>query len=67
MRINCIAGIDFLEPGYKKIRIAPRPYGNPTEAGRTYRCGYGEIENSWKLVENGDFSRGHDQKPSEGV
>jgi alpha-L-rhamnosidase len=44
-----ITGIDFLEPGYKKIRIAPKPLGNLTAAARTFRCEYGEIESSWEI------------------
>lgn len=50
-----ISGIDYLEPGYKKIKIAPKPYGNLTWARRSFRCEYGEIESAWKR-ENGVFT-----------
>lgn len=50
-----ISGIDFLEPGYRKIRISPKPYGDLTAANRTYQCEYGEIQSIWK-IEDGVFT-----------
>ena len=51
-----IAGIAFLEPGYKKIKIAPVP--NTTflnSASATVNTSYGEVSSSWK-IENGMFN-----------
>lgn len=47
-----IAGIQPLEPGYKKIRIAPLPGGGLTSAGATYDSPYGVVRSSWHI--NGD-------------
>ncbi|NJB35050.1 family 78 glycoside hydrolase catalytic domain [Croceivirga sp. JEA036] len=44
-----IAGIKPLEPGYKKIRIAPIPGGGLTSAEATYDSPYGEIKSTWKI------------------
>ncbi|MFD0835674.1 family 78 glycoside hydrolase catalytic domain [Mariniflexile aquimaris] len=49
-----IGGIAPLEPGYKKIRIAPQP-GNPLKsAAATYNTPYGKVSSSWK-IENNQF------------
>jgi alpha-L-rhamnosidase len=44
-----IAGIQPLEPGYKKIRIAPLPGGGLTSAEATYDSPYGKIKSAWKI------------------
>ncbi len=46
-----IAGIDIdpSVPGYKRIRIAPQPGGNLTEAGAELRTLYGTIKSSWRI------------------
>ncbi|MEM9866351.1 MAG: family 78 glycoside hydrolase catalytic domain [Bacteroidota bacterium] len=49
-----IAGIKALEPGYKKIRIAPVPGGGLTSASASYDSPYGNIESSWK-IDNSTF------------
>ena len=49
-----IAGISPLEPGYKKIRIAPLPGGPLTSAKGEYDSPYGKIISDWK-IENGTF------------
>lgn len=49
-----IAGIQPLEPGYKKIRIAPLPGGGLTSAEATYDSPYGKIKSAWK-IEGGTF------------
>jgi len=36
-------------PGYKAIRISPRPGGGLTRACATYRSPYGDIESSWEI------------------
>ncbi|WP_254161434.1 glycoside hydrolase family 78 protein [Chryseosolibacter histidini] len=47
-----IAGIQEASPGYKKIRIAPQPGGNLTNASASLQTLYGEVRSSWK-IENG--------------
>lgn len=47
-----ITGIDLLEPGFKKIRIAPQIYGDLTYASRIFHCEYGEVESSWNIENN---------------
>lgn len=43
-----LGGIDMLEPGFKKVKIAPKAYGDLTGATMTYHCRYGEIVSAWK-------------------
>jgi alpha-L-rhamnosidase len=47
-----IAGISPMEPGYKKIRIAPRPGGPITSAEGEYDSPYGKIKSQWELKSN---------------
>lgn len=49
-----IAGIAPLEPGYKKIRIAPIPGGPLTSASASYKTIYGKVSSSWK-IKKGQF------------
>jgi alpha-L-rhamnosidase len=49
-----IAGIAPLEPGYKSIRIAPRPNAPLNAAAATLNTPYGEASSSWK-IEDGTF------------
>jgi len=49
-----IAGIAPLEPGYKKILLAPLPHQNISEAQGSYNSIYGKIESQWKFIA-GDF------------
>ncbi|MFD1316371.1 family 78 glycoside hydrolase catalytic domain [Namhaeicola litoreus] len=44
-----IAGIAPLEPGYKKIRIAPLVGGGLTSASGSYNSPFGIIKSSWEL------------------
>ncbi|KAH6695267.1 bacterial alpha-L-rhamnosidase-domain-containing protein [Plectosphaerella plurivora] len=44
-----IAGFEPLEPGWKRIRIAPRPGGNLTTCHARFRSPYGEVVVEWKL------------------
>lgn len=44
-----IAGIKPLEPGFKKILIAPQVGGTLKWAKGTYRCPFGLIKSSWRL------------------
>ncbi|MGH2565482.1 MAG: alpha-L-rhamnosidase C-terminal domain-containing protein, partial [Ginsengibacter sp.] len=47
-----VAGIDAIEPGYKKIKIAPHPGGGLTWAKASYECSYGKIVSQWKFKSN---------------
>jgi alpha-L-rhamnosidase len=49
-----IAGISPMEPGYKKIRIAPLPGAALTAATGEYDSPYGKIVSNWK-IENKTF------------
>jgi alpha-L-rhamnosidase len=44
-----VAGIDALEPGYARIRIAPQPGGGLTSARGTLITPHGEVRSSWHL------------------
>ena len=48
-----IAGLASLEPGYKKIRIAPQPNTEfLTSAAASVKTPYGEASSSWKINDN---------------
>jgi alpha-L-rhamnosidase len=49
-----VAGIQALEPGYRRILIAPRPGGGLSYARARHESAYGPIESSWEL-EAGSF------------
>ncbi len=49
-----IAGLSALEPGYKKIRIAPVPSKQLTSAEASINTPYGKASSSWK-IENDIF------------
>jgi alpha-L-rhamnosidase len=51
---NTVAGIDNDAPGYKQIRIEPKPGGGFTYAKARYKSIYGEIASNWK-IENDTF------------
>ncbi len=48
-----IAGLSPLEPGYKKILIAPMPGRELEHASADYNSVYGKISSGWKKVNNG--------------
>ena len=48
-----IGGISPLEPGYKKVLIAPVPGKQLEFASAEYESVYGKISSAWKKVENG--------------
>ena len=50
-----VAGLSPLEPGYRKVRIAPRPGGELTWARAAHRSAYGLIEVSWQAASGGWF------------
>ena len=43
------AGIELLEPGHRRFRVAPRPGGGLTSATAAHECPYGRIESAWSL------------------
>jgi alpha-L-rhamnosidase len=49
-----VAGLQAAAPGYKAIRIAPRPGGGLTYARASHHSPYGLIQSSWELC-NGTF------------
>lgn len=48
-----VAGLEAVEPGYRRIRFAPRPGGTLTSAGATHHTPYGEVRIDWVLEEGG--------------
>jgi alpha-L-rhamnosidase len=50
-----VAGIDTDGPGYKRIRIEPKPGGGITYTRASYRSIYGKIVSDWK-IEGGKFT-----------
>jgi alpha-L-rhamnosidase len=50
-----VAGIDNDGPGYKQIRIEPKPGGGLNYARARYKSIYGEIVSDWK-IEDGTFT-----------
>jgi alpha-L-rhamnosidase len=47
-----VAGLDTAVPGYRKLRLAPRPGGGLTHARATLRTPYGHAESSWRIDGN---------------
>ena len=48
------AGIELVEPAYRRFRVAPRPGGGLTRAEAAHESPYGRIESAWSL-EGGTF------------
>jgi alpha-L-rhamnosidase len=48
------AGIERVEPAYRRFRIRPRPGGGLTHAEAAHESPYGRIESAWRL-EDGRF------------
>ncbi|MFI6693286.1 glycoside hydrolase family 78 protein [Streptomyces sp. NPDC050433] len=46
-----VAGLAPAEPGYRRLRVEPRPGGGLTHARAGLRTPYGQAEVSWSLVE----------------
>ncbi|WP_026536809.1 glycoside hydrolase family 78 protein [Arthrobacter sp. 9MFCol3.1] len=47
-----VAGLAPAEPGYKRIRIAPKPGGDLTSASARHLTPYGEASTSWQIEED---------------
>ncbi|MBV9953531.1 MAG: hypothetical protein JO291_16370 [Acidimicrobiia bacterium] len=44
-----VAGLQLVEPGYRRFRVAPRPGGGITSARATHDAPHGPIEVRWSL------------------
>jgi alpha-L-rhamnosidase len=44
-----VGGLDIIEPGYRRFRVAPRPGGGITSAHVHHVCPHGCIEVTWSL------------------
>lgn len=51
-----ILGIEAIEPGFQKFRLAAKPGGGLTWAKGHFDTAYGRIESSWKLSKDGAFA-----------
>jgi alpha-L-rhamnosidase len=49
------AGIELLEPAYRRFRVAPRPGGGLTHAETAHESPYGRIESAWR-IDGGTFA-----------
>jgi len=45
------AGIELVEPAYRRFRVRPRPGGGLTSAEATHESPYGRIGSAWRLDE----------------
>jgi alpha-L-rhamnosidase len=46
---RCTAGLEILEPAYRRFRVRPRPGGGLTWAEAAHESPYGRIESSWRV------------------
>ncbi len=46
-----VAGLQIVEPGYRRFRVAPRPGGEITSARTHHDSPHGRIEISWQLTD----------------
>jgi alpha-L-rhamnosidase len=44
-----VGGLDVIEPGYRRFRVAPRPGGGISAAHVHHDCPHGRIDVSWQL------------------
>lgn len=49
-----VGGISILEPGWRRVLVAPRPGGTITHATVSHVSPYGKTECSWKIAGEGD-------------
>jgi alpha-L-rhamnosidase len=45
------AGIELIEPAYRRFRVRPRPGGGLTSAEGAHESPYGRIESAWQIVD----------------
>jgi alpha-L-rhamnosidase len=43
------AGIELVQPAYRRFRVQPRPGGGLTSAEAAHESPYGRIESAWRL------------------
>jgi alpha-L-rhamnosidase len=48
-----VAGLQCIEPGYRRFRVAPRPGGGLTWATAAHESPYGRIEVRWHQQDDG--------------
>jgi len=48
-----VAGLQLVEPGYRRFRVAPRPGGGITSARTHHDSPHGRIDVSWKIDDAG--------------
>ena len=46
---RCVAGLEIVEPGYRRFRVAPRPGGGITSALTHHESPFGRIEVAWRI------------------
>jgi alpha-L-rhamnosidase len=46
-----VGGLSSVEPGYRKMRISPKPGGGLTHASLTHETVHGEVHISWRIDE----------------
>ena len=51
-----VAGLAPADPGYRRVRVAPRPGGGLTHAAARHLGPYGEVSVSWQLDDGGRLS-----------
>jgi alpha-L-rhamnosidase len=47
------AGIQLVEPAYRRFRIVPRPGGGLTSAEAAHESPYGRIGSAWEIADGG--------------
>ena len=55
-----VAGVQLMEPGYRRFRVAPMPGGSITSARSSHDSPYGRIEVAWHL--DAGAGRGPDRR-----
>ncbi|MET0522826.1 MAG: alpha-L-rhamnosidase C-terminal domain-containing protein [Jiangellaceae bacterium] len=49
---STVAGLNAAAPGYRRVRIAPRPGTGVQDAGATLHTPHGQVSVDWKLDED---------------
>src|SRR4051794_23882858 len=48
---RCTAGIELVEPAYRRFRVRPRPGGGLTSAEAAHESPFGRIESAWRIAD----------------
>jgi alpha-L-rhamnosidase len=59
-----VAGLQLVEPGYRRFRVAPRPGGGLRWAEASHHCPYGRIAARWDLGDGDAVTVGVTVPPS---